>query len=240
MKSIKKHVILFLATVLPLITMAKPEKAGPDYSIWNKLLEKHVSSKGQVDYKGFKEDAAQLDIYLEELAQNPVQSDWPRAHKMAYWINAYNAFTVKLIVDNYPVKSIRNLNEGNPWDVKWIKLGNKTYSLNNIEHDILRPQFNDARIHFAVNCAAKSCPPLANQAFTANNLEELLNKQTRQFINNGTYNNLSTNEVRISKIFEWYKGDFGDIQAYLNKYADKKINEKAKVSYQEYDWALNN
>ncbi len=240
MKSIKKHVILFLATVLPLITMAKPEKAGPDHSIWNKLLEKHVSSKGQVDYKGFKEDAAQLDIYLEELVQNPVQSDWPRAHKMAYWINAYNAFTVKLIVDNYPVKSIRNLNEGNPWDVKWIKLGNKTYSLNNIEHDILRPQFNDARIHFAVNCAAKSCPPLANQAFTANNLEELLNKQTRQFINNGTYNNLSTNEVHISKIFEWYKGDFGDIQAYLNKYADKKINEKAKVSYQEYDWALNN
>ena len=86
--------------------------------------------------------------------------------KMAYWINVYNAFTIKMIVDNYPVSSITKLHGGKPWDVKWIELGEKKYSLNEIEHNILRPQFKDARIHFAVNCAAQSCPPILNKAWT--------------------------------------------------------------------------
>ncbi len=240
MKKANSYALLWLFALLPLAVTATPEKAGPDHSIWNTLLQKHVGKSGQVDYDGFKKDQAQLDTYLEELAQHPVQADWPRAHKMAYWINAYNAYTIKLIVENYPLKSIRDLHKGNPWDVKWIELGAKTYSLNNIEHDLLRPQFNDARIHFAVNCAARSCPPLANKAFTANNLEALLEQQTRKFINDPTYNDLDTDQVRISKIFDWYSSDFGDIQQYLNKYADKKIDESAKVTFQEYDWALNN
>lgn len=232
--------VLILIASLPLIQMAAMDKAGPDHSVWNNLLEKHVSENGKVDYEGFVKDKKLLETYLADLAQFPVQEEWPRNHKMAYWINAYNAFTVKLIVDNYPLKSIRDLHKGNPWDVKWIKLGNKTYSLNNIENDILRPKYKDARIHFAVNCAAKSCPPLLNKAFRANNLDQLLDQQTKKFINNSRYNQISTKSVKVSKIFEWYGKDFGQLTDYLNKYSKTNISKGTKIEYTEYDWALNN
>lgn len=216
------------------------EKAGaPSHEPWNKLLTQFVSSAGKVNYRALKGKEADLDAYLKSLADNPVQSSWNRNEKMAYWINAYNAFTVKLILDNYPLSSIINLSGGKVWDKKWIKLGGKTYSLNNIEHDILRPQFKDARIHFAVNCAAKSCPPLLNRAWTAGNLSSNLNTQARKFINSAKYNQIGSDKVAISKIFEWYAVDFGNIVEYLNKYADTKISTNAQVSYQEYDWALN-
>ncbi len=213
--------------------------ASPSHKIWDQLLQKYVSSAGKVNYKGFKQSKTQLNAYLDELAKNPVQDKWSKAEKMAYWINAYNAFTIKLIVDNYPVSSITKLHNGKPWDVKWIKLGNQTYSLNNIENDILRPQFKDARIHFAVNCAAKSCPPLLNRAWTAENLDQYLNQQAKAFINHATYNKISVSAVQLSKIFEWYGEDFGDIINYLNKYATIKIKSNATVKYIEYDWALN-
>jgi hypothetical protein len=232
-------IVLFFA-VLPFLAVSSLEKAGPDHSQWDRLLQKHVNETGKVDYTGFKEDRALLDAYLAELAGFPVEKSWPRAHKMAYWINAYNAFTIKLIVDQYPINSIRDLHDGNPWDVKWISLGEKTYSLNNIENDILRPQFKDARIHFAVNCAAKSCPPLANKAFTAKNLDELLDQQTQKFINNSRFNQIKPGSVKVSKIFEWYREDFDGLISYLNKYASADIQKSAKIEYVEYDWSLNN
>ena len=216
------------------------EKVGaPSHDPWNKLLTQYVSSTGKVNYRALKGKEADLDAYLKSLADNPVQSSWSRNEKMAYWINAYNAFTVKLILDNYPLSSIINLSGGKVWDKKWIKLGGKTYSLNNIEHDILRPQFKDARIHFAVNCAAKSCPPLLNRAWTADNLNSNLSAQAKKFINSAKYNQIGADKVAISKIFEWYAVDFGNIVEYLNKYATTKISANATVNYQEYDWALN-
>ena len=140
------------------------------HALWNELLTKYVSSSGVVDYGSFKKNEAQLNSYLSWLSANaPSKSDKSQKAK-AYWINAYNAYTIKLIVDNYPVSSITDLHGGKPWDVSWITLGGSTYSLNNIEHDILRPIWKDARIHFAVNCAAKSCPPIANKAYTVGNL----------------------------------------------------------------------
>jgi len=216
---------------------AKP--AAFSHAAWNTLAQKHISSSGKVNYKGFKADNAAFDAYLKSLADNPIQSSWSRGQKMAYWINAYNAFTIKLIVDNYPVKSITDLEGGKPWDKKWIKLGGKTYSLNNIEHDILRPQYKDARIHFAVNCAAKSCPPVWNKAWTAANLNGQLEKATKAFINSSKYNNVGGGNAEISKIFEWYAVDFGDITSYLNKYASTKVDAGTTVSYKEYNWALN-
>lgn len=216
-----------------------PKPAKPDHAAWNTLLQKNVSATGKVNYKGFKAQKSTLQSYLDDLAANPPASDWGRKETMAYWINAYNAFTVKLIVDNYPLSSITNLDGGKPWDKKWIKLGDKTYSLNNIENDILRPKYKDARIHFAVNCAAQSCPPLLNKAWTAANLNANFDKQAKAFINNSKFNKISADAVEISKIFEWYAGDFGDIVTYLNKYSTTKINAGAKVSYMEYDWALN-
>ncbi len=209
-----------------------------NHSKWNELLQKYVSDSGKVNYKGFQSDS-KFETYLNELKNNPVQSDWSREKKMAYWINAYNAFTIKMITDNYPVSSITELEGGKPWDKKWITLGDKTYSLNNIENDILRPKYKDARIHFAVNCAAVSCPTLLNKAWTADNLESNFEKQAKTFINNSKFNDISQNKVSISKIFDWYAKDFGDITDYLNQYSSTEINDDAKVTYKEYDWALN-
>lgn len=211
----------------------------PSHKNWDGLLQKHVSSAGTVNYKGLLADKAKLQAYLDELAANPAGKSWTRNEKLAYWINAYNAFTVKLILDHYPVSSITKIHGGKPWDVQWIKLGDNTYSLNNIENDIIRPQFKEPRIHFAVNCAARSCPPLLNRAWTADNLNRYLDQQARSFINNPKYNEIGPETVEISKIFEWYAADFGNIIDFLNKYSETQIQEDAKVSYKEYDWGLN-
>lgn len=210
-----------------------------DHGIWNELLQEHVSASGKVNYNGFRSDKEQLQVYLDKLANNPVAADWTKNEKLAYWINAYNAFTIKLIIDNYPVKSITDLHQGKPWDVKWIKLGNNTYSLNQIENEIIRPQFQEPRIHFAVNCAARSCPPLLNRAFTPDQLDSQLTLQTKAFINNSNFNSLRTKSVEVSKIFEWYADDFGDLIAFLNKYSETRVQAKAQISYKEYNWALN-
>lgn len=211
----------------------------PDHSALNGLLSKYVDSKGNVDYAGLKTMESQLDAYLADLSANSVASSWSRSEKLAYWINAYNAFTLKLIIKNYPLSSITKLHGGKPWDEKWIKIGDKTYSLNQIENEIIRPEFNEPRIHFAVNCAAKSCPPLANKAFTAGNLDALLESQTRAFISNSGFNQIASDKVKVSKIFDWYGKDFGNLIGFLNKYSATKISESAKVEFSEYDWALN-
>jgi len=213
--------------------------ASSPHNAWHELLGKHVGASGKVDYQGLKADKAMLDVYLQSLADNPPAETWSRAEKMAFWINAYNAFTIDLIVDHYPVSSILNLDGGKTWDVKRITLGGKKYSLNQIENEILRPAFKDPRIHFALNCAAKSCPPLYNKAFTAENLERTLEQRTRQFINDVNFNSLTAEKASVSKIFEWYAADFGDLKTYLNKYATVKLNNYAAMGFLEYNWALN-
>ena len=147
--------------------------AQPNHNAFDTLLKKHVAATGKVNYKNLKADKAALEAYLKMLSENTPVDSWSKNDKFAYWINAYNATTLKTIVDNYPLSSITKLDGGKTWDVKRIKLGDKTYSLNDIENTILRPM-GDARIHFAINCAAKSCPPLLNQAFTGKNLNALL------------------------------------------------------------------
>lgn len=229
---------LLLGTLL--LTSTLGFSNPPSHEAWDALLKKYVSTTGKVNYKGLKAEKSKLEDYLKTLSGNAPEESWSKAEEMAFWINAYNAFTVKLIVDNYPLSSINKLNGGKPWDQKWIKIGSKTYSLNNIENDILRPKFKDARIHFAVNCAAKSCPPLLNAAWTASNLNSNLDAQAKKFINNSAFNKLSEKKAEVSKIFEWYKEDFGDLPAFLNKYASStKVGAKAKVLFLEYDWSLN-
>ena len=229
--------------ILPIISFllfaATVSFAQVDHSTWNAILKENVSSTGKVNYEAIKKDVATLDKYLKTLEANAPKSSWSKDAQLAYWINAYNAYTVKLIVDNYPVTRITDLHDGKPWDVKWIKLGGTTYSLNDIEHNTIRKNFDEPRIHFAVNCAAKSCPPLLNQAWTADNLEKLLDRQARIFINNSRYNNIDANAVEVSKIFEWYGKDFGNLIDYLNKYSDTKIKSDATVKYRGYDWRLN-
>lgn len=210
-----------------------------DHSVWHSILQKHVSEDGQVDYRGLQSDRAKLNQYLQMLAQNHPSKTWSKEEQMAFWINAYNAFTIALILDHSPLKSITDLDNGKVWDRKWIKIGEKIYSLNNIENDILRPQFQDARIHFAVNCAAASCPPLLNEAYTAANLNALLDHRTRAFINDQAYNKITPASVKLSKIFDWYAVDFGNLISFLNQYSRTKIQFNASVDYLNYDWSLN-
>lgn len=226
--------IFLLFVNLNLFSQTAPSHVGLD-----SLLQKYVSETGKVDYKGLKTNKDALYAYCQILTENPVQEDWSREEKLAYWINAYNAFTLKLIVDNYPTKSIMNFDGGKTWDVRRIKLGDKKYSLNQIENDIIRPQFKDPRIHFAVNCAAKSCPPLWNRAYTAVKLDSTLEARTRAFINDPNFNTLTASKASVSKIFEWYAADFGDLKKYLNKYAATQLRGTALVGFKEYDWGLN-
>ena len=214
-------------------------KTAPDHSGWDAFLQSNVSSSGQVSYRSIKANTTPLNDYLAELEQYPPLSSWDRNTAMAYWINAYNAYTIKLIINNYPVSSIKDIDGGNPWATKWIKIGGQTYSLNQIENDILRPRYGDARIHFAVNCAAASCPPLYNRAFTAENLNGTLQRLTRKFVNNKDYNTIAAKRIEISKIFDWYGSDFGSVVDYINGYTDTALNSDTAVAFKEYDWKLN-
>ncbi|NJC25044.1 DUF547 domain-containing protein [Neolewinella antarctica] len=210
----------------------------PDHAPWNTLLQRYVTDAGNVNYAGLKKNEAELDNYLATLQKSAPTDDWGRNATMAYWINAYNAFTIKRVLEFYPVNSIQDISGGDPWKVKWIDIDGKSYSLNNIEHDILRPRYKDARIHFAVNCAATSCPPLPNRAFTAENLDRMLETSARAFIRNPDYNQTS-GSVKVSKIFDWYGEDFGDLRGYLNEYLATAIPADKEIGYKEYDWALN-
>lgn len=210
-----------------------------NHNLWNSLLQKHVSTQGNVSYKGFKESEKELNDYLGFLSKNTPQNSWTKADKLAYWINAYNAFTVKLIIDNYPVKSIKDIKK--PWDKKFIPIGDKLLSLNHIEHEILR-KMNEPRIHFAIVCASVSCPKLQNTAFEPSKTEEQLNNATKEFLSDSARNELSQNSIKISKIFKWFSSDFkqnGSLIDFLNIYSEITILQNAKKSFKDYDWNLN-
>jgi hypothetical protein len=211
-------------------------KNPPSHLSWDRLLRKYVTSEGKVNYPGIKAEKAQLDAYLQSLSEHPPRHDWSQAKRLAYWINAYNAFTVQLIVEHYPLSSITELEK--PWDQPFIQLGDQSYTLNQLENEIIRPNFQEPRIHFALNCAALSCPPLLNEAYTAEELEQQLAQQTRAFINSSA-NQIQPNQVKISKIFDWYGEDFDDLIPFLNRYSQQKVNSDAKIIFLNYDWALN-
>jgi hypothetical protein len=207
---------------------------------WDDLLQKNVSSSGNVNYKGFQKQEGILDSYLNDLAKEIPQKNWSKNATLAYWINVYNAFTVKLILNNYPTKSIKDISD--PWGKKFFTLANKKYSLEEVEHEILR-KMNEPRIHFAINCASYSCPNLLNEAFTEAKIESQLERTAKSFINDKSKNSISSNEIKISEIFNWFSGDFktknSGIIDFLNKYSTIKINKKAKVKYLDYNWKLN-
>ncbi len=214
--------------------------AAFDHSRWNNLLQRHVSDQGNVNYKGFQADKNEFNTYLKSLTNKPPQESWNKDETLAYWMNVYNAFTVKLILDNYPTKSIKDID--GPWSQRFIEIGEKWYTLNDVEHKIIR-KMDEPRIHFALVCAAVSCPRLYNKAFTAKTLEEDLSLLTRGFLNDNTKNELSENSIKLSKIFKWYGGDFkkngSSLIDFLNTYTDVVIAPNAKKSYKDYNWTLN-
>jgi len=210
-----------------------------DHKNWDRLLHSFVDEKGNVNYQGFKKESEVLNRYLEQLGRDTVNENWSREKKLAYYINLYNAATVKLILDNYPLASITDINK--PWDKAWIKYGGEFISLGEIEHKVLR-KMNEPRIHFAINCASHSCPKLLNEAYTEGKLDKQLDKASKDFVNDPSRNKISKNKVALSKIFKWYKKDFennGSLIVYLNQYLKSPINTDVKIEYLKYNWSLN-
>ena len=222
------------------ITTTTAIRAKVDHSAWNELLQKHVSNQGNVDYKGFQADKTKFNEYLNLLSDVPPQDSWSKDETLAYWMNVYNAFTIKLILDNYPTKSIKDIK--GPWSHRFIRIGEKWYTLNDVEHRIIR-KMDEPRIHFALVCAAVSCPRLYNKAFTEKDLEADLDLLTRGFLSDPSKNELSENAIKLSRIFKWYGGDFkqngSTLIDFLNQYSTVTISDKAKKSYKVYNWDLN-
>jgi hypothetical protein len=229
-----------LFIIIILISALQPIKAqNVQYNSWKKLLQNHVTNSGNVNYKSIHKDQKLLLNSLDEFSKNIPDNSWSNNETLAFWINAYNAFTIKLIIDNYPVKSIKDIK--NPWDQKFIPIGKQLMSLNEIEHDILR-KLNEPRIHFAIVCASKSCPKLLNEAYVYSKLELQLTVATEEFLADETKNNIARNTVKLSKIFKWFSDDFtqnGSLIDFLNQYSNVEISPNAKKSFMDYNWDLN-
>lgn len=214
----------------------------PIHHLWDELLQNHVSENESVNYKSFKTEYKKLLNYIHTLDlmfSDEGLKTLSKDEKLAFWINAYNAMTVDLILRHYPIKSIKDIK--NPWNQRHWKLGEKWYNLNDIEHKILR-KMNEPRIHFAIVCASVSCPKLLNKAYTASNLDKQLTKATKEFLSDSTKNNISQSSLRLSKIFQWFAKDFkenGSLIEFLNQYSEVKISAKAKKSFKAYNWNLN-
>ncbi len=234
-----------------LLLLARPCPAASvqavDHSLWGELLKKHVE-QGLVDYNGFKADEKILDRYLNLLESiDPDSLHGPERY--AFFINIYNAWTIKLILTRWPgLNSIKEAGSifSSPWKKKIVRLKTGLVTLDNVEHDILRPESQDPRIHFAVNCASKGCPPLAAEPFSGENLEEQLDKVARDFINDPQKTRLEGERLFLNKIFSWYGEDFGDKAGFVLKYAEGEfrtrllaVRDKVKISFLNYNWSLN-
>ncbi|MEM6524595.1 MAG: DUF547 domain-containing protein [Bacteroidota bacterium] len=248
----KRIVFISLLTAIASSCISKPEVTSetvPSHELWTIILKKYVTPEGLVNYSGLVNDKTELNKYLELLSNHaPNEKKWTYEEQLAYWINAYNAFTLKLIVDNYPVQSIKDLHPINipfvssVWQKKFFEIGGEKMNLDYIEHKILRKQFEEPRIHFAINCASLSCPELLNEAYSPKKLEEQLEQQTVKFINDPKRNNISREALKLSKIFSWFKGDFTkekELIDFINQYSKTVVGRGVDVSYLDYNWSLN-
>lgn len=262
-----KHTI---AALLALIASTAFAQFDHSHKAFDDLLKKHVTyitggNASQVAYKGFAADRAALKTYLDTISAVPeaTYKSWNKNQQLAFLINAYNAYTVELILTKYPnLKSIRDLGSTftKPWSIKFIKLFGKDVHLDNIEHDMIRADgvFNDPRIHVAVVCASIGCPMLRNEVFTSEKIDAQLDDGMKRFFSDKSRNryNADAKKLEISKIFDWYKKDFlkghkgfASLEATLGKYADQLADDpaaraeikagKVTISYLDYDWNLN-
>jgi hypothetical protein len=237
---------------------------------WSALLKKHVVWQREgvttaVDYAGFKRDRAALSAYTATMAavKRGEYDRWTRSQRQAFLINAYNAYTVELIIGKYPnLKSIKDLGSlvSSPWSKPLYPLLGSKRSLDDIEHKLLRgaAEFNEPRIHFGVNCASIGCPALRPDAFVAANLDAQLEDQTKRFLRDRTRNRFDRKQetLYVSKIFDWYRGDFEkgflgakSLESFLVRYAGSlglTVAEKQaltdrelEIEFTEYDWSLN-
>lgn len=239
--------VLFIS-ILALPAATSQSAPAADDGIFAALLAKYVNN-GQVDYAGFKSAESRLDRYLASLAKIDSRN-LSRNDQFAFYINAYNAWTIKLILTGYPgIKSIKDLGSflKTPWQKKIVHLDGRIITLDDLEHKILRPRFKDPRVHFAINCSAKSCPPLRSEPYRGSILDRQLEDATRRFINNPHSYRLEGNRLYVSRIFKWFGEDFNDDPlGFYVKYAAGNLkksltagNKAIQVRYLDYDWSLN-
>jgi len=234
--------------------------SGDRHQLFTQILSEYVHD-GRVNYNELRNDK-RLDEYLAQLAATNPDTIADKNAQLAFWINAYNEYTLKVICDNYPVKSINDLHTGGLivgtvlkktiWDKEFVVINRKHLSLNQIEHEIIRKRFKEPRIHFALVCAAKSCPPLRTEAFEAARLDEQLDDQGRVFFSQPDKNFFEPEKrvAHLSKIIDWYEGDFGksdeEVLRYISRFLPEDLavsikadQKKWKIEYTDYDWGLN-
>ncbi len=233
---------LLITLLLTLISFSSQSQSQSE--VFNALLKTYVTKDGKLDYKGLRKNKAILDIYLNQLGETIPLKKWSSRKAKAFWLNAYNAYTIKLIIDSYPLKKITDVKRKgkNAWKIPFAKVGKRMYSLDYIEHKILRRWHDDARIHVGINAGSVSGPKFPNYAFTEKNINKKLEMLMKDFINDSSKNKITLTKIEVSKIFEWYQEDFTSTRSlvdYINKYSSIKVNDNAKISYLDYDWSLN-
>jgi hypothetical protein len=241
---IRTATLLFL-----MMAAASPAFAEADNSAFAELLDKSVQGR-VVDYAGIKSEEYKLDAYLDMLANVDVD-DLDRDEELAFWINAYNAWTVKLVLRDYPdVESIKDYGGlfTSPWEIDLVRAAGDLYSLDEVEHGIIRRRFDEPRIHFAVNCASVSCPKLRSEPYTGAKLDRQLDDQAKDFINNEKLNRFQDGALYLSSIFKWYAEDFEPpgVVDYIRRFARGAFRTRLEaagadvdVEYLDYDWSLN-
>ncbi len=243
--------------VMVALAAASPATAGAefDHSHWDHVLKRFVSERGEVDYAALRRDPAEMQAYLAEVsASSPVNKPqlFPtRAHVIAYWINAYNAFVTWGVAQRYPVKSVRDIGlVSGFFRIKAFTAGGVSMSPDNVEHDTLRLDFHEPRIHFAIVCASLGCPFLSRDAYLGATLESQLDAAAKRFVNEdrNVAIDLHQKSITLSKIFEWYSGDFGGNEGVrrfiLSHTADDKrraveVLKDPVIRYRDYDWGIN-
>ncbi|MEM7428169.1 MAG: DUF547 domain-containing protein [Pseudomonadota bacterium] len=236
---------------------SNPKNAAPiDHSVWNRFLKKYVNADAtglnRFAYaKVTSADRKALKGYIASLAKIEI-TDRARNVQFAYWLNLYNALTINVVLEHYPVKSIRDIDisgllANGPWGKALIKIEDSDITLDDIEHAILRPIWKDPRIHYGVNCASIGCPNLLNQAFTGKNVNALLDKAARAYVNHPRGLSVRNGKVTVSKIYQWFAYDFGNSEKgvirHLAKYATPEraaaLKKAGKISETVYDWSIN-
>lgn len=251
---------LLLLVIAAFLTPAGTASAQERHALFTEVLHDYVHD-GHVQYEGLCRDS-RLPAYLEQLRKTEPDSLSGRREQLAFWLNAYNAFTLKLVCDNYPLNSINELHFGGlyigtllkktAWDRKFITIGSRTLSLNDIEHKIIRAQFGDPRVHFALVCASKSCPSLREEAYEGYLLPEQLDDQGMRFFAQKGKNrfDLANRRAIVSPILKWYHKDFGGgkeaVLTYISRFLPDSLRAAIlaapsawHVSYSSYDWQLN-
>ena len=243
-----KHPILILLLILSGSGVCRAAEFDREQARLNATLSTRVRD-GRVDYAGLKKDSTALDAWLAAAA-NAAEADFkgrPREERLAFLINLYNAATLRLILDHYPIASIRKIgpvwDPNKAWKLPAVKVFGRSVSLNAVEHEMIRPVYKDPRVHFALVCAAKGCPPLRSEAYDGARLNAQLDDQARTFLSQRAKNDASRagETAYLSPIFKWYMEDFGGSKKSVLNFVKKwlAVEDDWSVDWTEYDWSLN-